>query len=128
MVSLFKRKSAGILLTLVAFLSVHASICRASTDTDKAVFPEANVPNKTIRKADTSHHRPTKSLLPKKTAKDKVRLNNYGKVRGPFLSRPEVRQALEKAGFPAHAIPTMLQIASCESSFSVTAENVNRDG
>jgi len=59
---------------------------------------------------------------------DIIRPSNYGKVHGLFLSEPEVRQVLNKAGFPAKAIPSMLQIAHCESSFSATAENVNRDG
>jgi hypothetical protein len=128
MVSPFTLRSAGILLALVIFLSVHAPICRASTDQDKAAFPSQNAPNRTVRKADTSSHRPFGNLLPIKAAKGNIRPNRYGKVRGPFLSGTEVRQVIARAGFPAHAIPTMVQIARCESSFSVTAENVNRDG
>ncbi len=91
----------------------------------RKILPEPNVPNnRTTQKADISHHRPSRSL----SAKDNVRPNNYGKVKGPFLSESKVRQVLERAGFPAKTISTMLQIASCESSLSATAENVNRDG
>ena len=169
MVSLCKRKSAGILLTLAVFLSMCAPTCRASIDShimsssfraglasplpnmtgvtldpflDNTAFSEQdsnqairrkmppeqsvlqNVPNRTTRKADTSHRRSSRSL----SAKGNVRPNNYGKVSGPFLSESKVRQVLERTGFPAKTISTMLQIASCESSFSATAENVNRDG
>lgn len=166
MVFPFRRKSAGVLLTLAVFLSVYASTCRASigshlrfsgfraglasplpkmtgvtpdTFLENTVFsgqdstqagrrkilPEQNVPNKrTTQQADISHLRPSRSP----SAKDNVRPNNYGKVSGPFLPEPEVRQVLARTGFPAQTISTMLQIASCESSFSATAENVNRDG
>jgi hypothetical protein len=91
----------------------------------RTILPAQNIPHKrTTQTAGISHHRPSKSLH----AKDNIRPNNYGKVSGPSLSEPEVRQVLERAGFPAKTISTMLQIAGCESSFSATAENVNRDG
>ena len=107
------------------------------THLDKTAFSGKD-PNQAIRRkmpleqsvlqngpnADTSHHRSSMRL----SVKNDVRPNNYGKVSGPFLSEPEVKQVLERAGFPAKTISTMLQIASCESSFSATAENVNRDG
>ena len=168
MVFPFRRKSAGVLLTLAVFLSVYAPTCRASIDSHimsssfpagltsplpnmtgvvpdtfldntvssrpvrysnqasrRKILPEQNAPNtRTTQKAAISHLRPSRSL----PAKDNVRPNNYGKVSGPFLSESKVRQVLERAGFPAKTISTMLQIASCESSFSATAENVNRDG
>jgi len=98
MLSRFTLQSAAIMFTLVVLLPGYAPICRAST------------------------------ALPNKAATGDIKPNSYGKVHGPFLSEPEVRRVLKKAGFPAHAIPTMLQIARCESSLSVTAENVNRDG
>lgn len=107
-------------VTLDTFLD---NIAFAGQDSNQAI--RQNTPNSgTTRKADTSRHRPFKSL----SAKGNVRPNNYGKVSGPFLSESKVRQVLEKAGFPAKTISTMLQIASRESSFSATAENVNRDG
>ncbi|MCX5869283.1 MAG: transglycosylase SLT domain-containing protein [Deltaproteobacteria bacterium] len=112
MVSFCKRKSAGVLLTLAIFLSIDAPMCQASIDSHKMLL-EQNMPKRTT---------------PPKAANGNIRPNNYGKVSGPFLSEPEVRQLIEKAGFPPKTISTMLQIASCESSFSVTAKNVNRDG
>jgi len=129
MVLFFKIKSAGILLTLV-FLSVYAPVCRASTlhTMGEIMSTEQNVHNKTDKTAETSHHRSSRCLLRKKMEKGNIRPSNYGKVHGPSLSEPEVRQVLNKAGFPAKAIPSMLQIAHCESSFSATAENMNRDG
>lgn len=124
------RKSAGVLLTLAVFLSVYTPTCQASIDSHimssgfRAGLASPLPHKRTTPKADISRHRPSRGL----PAKDTVRPNNYGKVSGPFLSESKVRQVLERAGFPAQTISTMLQIASCESSFSATAENVNRDG
>jgi hypothetical protein len=57
-----------------------------------------------------------------------VKPGGQGNFSGSFLSELEVRQVLHKAGFPAKAIPSMLRIAHCESSYSAMAENVNQDG
>ena len=128
MVLIFKVESVGILLTLV-FLSVYAPICRASTHhTMGEIMSTKQIVRKAANTADTSHHRSSRSLLRKKMEQSNIRPSNYGKIHGPFLSETEVKLALNKAGFPAKAIPSMLQIAHCESSFSATAENVNRDG